>query len=334
MNTSNTYKHSLYKGSKKWKCPACGERSAVLYVDNGSGEFLPDHVARCDRQNNCGYHFTPAQYFKEKGLGGYRPEPPNYNETYSHAVSPEISYIPFDYLEKSVNPKLYKNNWFVHFLIDLFGLQIAEQVTGKYLIGTSKHWAGAHVWWQIDSEMKIRQCKVMLCDPETGKRMKEYEPCYYGKRLLGKDKVFELCFFGEFLLTIEGNENKPVCIVESEKTAIIASVFYPDFIWLATGGASGCKWREYSVYKALAGRSVTFFPDYGYFNRKSEKTCYAEWCERVERIREALPGTKIKVSDLLEKTLQGQERNDDDLADILIQKWNGYPVVFDNLIAA
>jgi hypothetical protein len=42
------------------------------------------------------------------------------------------------------------------------------------------------------------------------------------------------CLFGEHLLK---DTETPVAIVESEKTAIIASCYYPEFIWLACGGS-------------------------------------------------------------------------------------------------
>jgi hypothetical protein len=34
--------------------------------------------------------------------------------------------------------------------------------------------------------------------------------------------------------------NKTIAIVESEKTAIIATHFMSDFVWLAAGGMNGC----------------------------------------------------------------------------------------------
>jgi hypothetical protein len=216
------------------------------------------------------------------------------------------------------------------------------------------------VFPQLDIEGNLRQIKIMLHDANTGKRIKEgatverfdreiktyktevtEKSCslVYGRFINEFTRVLNLeqVFFGSHLLT-EYPEKK-VCIVESEKTALIASVYLPQFIWLATGGASGCKWREYSIYKILKGRSVTFFPDYGYFNKKSGKTCFDEWKERCERIADALgSASQIRVSDVLEKRLSDKERGDQDLADLLIirDKETGialseadYPIVWD-----
>ena len=43
----------------------------------------------------------------------------------------------------------------------------------EYHVGTSKHWTGATVFWQVDNQGKVRTGKVMLYNPETGKRVKE-----------------------------------------------------------------------------------------------------------------------------------------------------------------
>jgi len=46
------------------------------------------------------------------------------------------------------------------------------------------------------------------------------------------------CLFGEHLLsdTSATMSAKPVAIVESEKTALVAAMFIPDFVWLVRPG--------------------------------------------------------------------------------------------------
>jgi hypothetical protein len=83
------------------------------------------------------------------------------------------------------------------------------------------------------------------------------------------------------------------------------------------GGQNGCKWREYPICKVLSGRDVILFPDYGYANRGSGKTCFQEWNERAAEIREIIP-VNITVSTILEDKLKGQARADQDLADLLL----------------
>jgi hypothetical protein len=48
------------------------------------------------------------------------------------------------------------------------------------------------------------------------------------------------------------HSDKPIAIVESEKTAVISSIFYPDYIWLATGGIQDLNrriWGATSLWK-------------------------------------------------------------------------------------
>jgi len=355
MQTPIQHRYSLDTSSRKFSCPECGQKRAVRYKDNETGEYLPDHVAKCDRLTSCGYHYSPKHYFTENGIKPRKhqfidnklPEPPK-----------PVDYIPLDFLSRSVHYKYYKNNNLFLFLKSLFGEAVALNLCKKYLLGTSSHWRGAAIFWQIDFQGNARQCKIMLHNPHTGKRIKVGEEVYrydrtsntylkektevacskiYGKYLdhSTRNLNLEQCFFGEHLLT--EYPDLEVCIVESEKTALIASVYAKDFIWLATGGASGCKWRDYSTYKVLKDRTVTFFPDHGLFNVKSGKTCYQEWCERIGRIKDVL-SCKIRVSDILEKRLSNQLRQDQDLADLLINRdkltghaltENGYPVAWD-----
>lgn len=353
--TTTTFRYNLDKTSRKSLCPQCGKKRFVRVLDNETGDFLPEHVGRCDREHGCGYEYKWSEWLKESGTGSTQ-----YLEKRSFATvlqSKPVAYLPIQFLQQAA--RRYEQNNFYQFLISLFGERIAGRLCQEYLIGTSRHWRGAAIFPQIDKEGNLRQIKIMLHHPQTGKRIKEgatvdqynkltgtYDtvvterPCslIYGKYIDESTKNLNLqqVFFGQHLLA--EYPDKEVCITESEKTAIIASVYLPQFVWIATGGASGCKWREYDTYKALRGRSVTFFPDHGIFNVKSGKTCYQEWCERVERIREAIPGQMIRVSDLLEKRLSDSERKDQDLADLLLIRDEtagvalteaGYPVMWD-----
>ncbi|OLY91790.1 hypothetical protein SAMN05444008_10938 [Cnuella takakiae] len=349
-----TYRYSLDKTSKKHNCPQCGRKRFVRVVDSETKEYLPDHIGRCDREGGCGYEYKWSEWKKETG----NDRPQAWQQRSAQAPEPvqPVDFLPGHYLYQSL--RNYEQNNFHHFLTSLFGGRIAGKLCEEYLIGTSRHWKGAAVFPQIDTAGNVRQIKIMLHNQATGKRVKEgatveqynrftrsfdtittERPCslIYGKYIDGSTKALNLqqVFFGQHLLAESTNEQR-VCITESEKTAIIASVYMPGCVWLATGGASGCRWREYETYQALKGRSVTFFPDHGIFNKKTGKTCYQEWCDRVDRIREAIPG-RFRVSDLLEKRL-GENLQDQDLADLLLIRDQtagvaltdaGYPVMWD-----
>jgi len=144
----------------------------------------------------------------------------------------------------------------------------------------------------------------MLYSPTTGKRVKEpFNHITWVHKAL-KLPAFELkqCLFGEHLLQ---DKTKPVAIVESEKTAIIASVYLPQFIWLAAGSLTNLNADK---CKVLAGRTVTLFPDLNGFDKWSSK------------VKELSPFATFIVSDLLECKATEAERNHGfDLADYLIR---------------
>ena len=331
MNTATIFKFSLDTSSKKITCPGCNQKKAVRYKNNGTGEFLPDKVCRCDRESSCGYHYTPKQYLTDIGQG-YTPVTRSTTQT---EVKPEVvDYMPEWYITRSM--QAYSESNFAAWVITLFGREIASKALLQYFVGRSKLQDGKYcIFWRIDKEGKVRTGKIMQYNPLTGKRVKTSPPTWVHFNTNMQPFNFKLCFFGEYL--ISKHPDKTIGIVESEKTAIIASIFMPDMVWLATGGNSGCKWREWSVFHVLKNRNIILFPDYGYYNRKTLKTCFDEWSDRANTIMSKM-NCKIKVSRILEERFKETERLDQDLADVLINQENGtgvaltddnYPAAFD-----
>ena len=58
------------------------------------------------------------------------------------------------------------------------GEELALKVFKLYHVGTSKHWEGATVFWQIDFTGKIRAGKIMLYNKETHERARIYGVLY------------------------------------------------------------------------------------------------------------------------------------------------------------
>lgn len=334
-----TFRISLDTGSKKFRCPSCGQKTFVRYLDNETREYLPGEIGRCDRENNCGYHLTPKQYEISKGTSlGFKTS--TFTKKAIELPKP-LNFIPLSLLEKSM--KGYDQSHFAKYIIDLFKGEIGSALLLKYFVGRSKlYGAKANIFWRIDINENVRTGKIMFYNPDSGKRNKDVLPTWVhalkdnNKNPWFPDFNYELCFFGEHLL--KEFPDKPCAITESEKTAIIASYFMPQFNWLATGGASGCKWREYNVYKVLKNKQVILFPDFGFYNRKTGKTCYQEWKERAEVIMDKMD-CEITVSAVLENSIPEVERiNDFDLVDMLVKRDlktgialtdHGYPLIWD-----
>lgn len=333
-----------YKGpSSRYKCPQCGKSKELsLYIDTTNGNHLADNVGRCNRENECGYHLTPSQWIQNGGIveGVITPK-----EQKTPELQP-ISFLGADQVLKSMEGLTTSN--LAVYLSSLFTESVAISLLENYGVGRAKADNGkASLYWRIDKDYNVRGGKIVRHNPATGKRDRDFEPYAISgvinkqRRQQGlKELRFEQCFFGEHRLAQE--PDIPVGIVEGERTALIASVILPNMVWLSTGGASGCKWREYEVYKVLNDRTCVFYPDYGFFNKKTGKTCYDEWSERVERIASVMSGS-FKVSTVLEKYFNGKERKDEDLADVILNRdetglaiteaindeYPGYPVIFD-----
>ena len=294
-----------YKGmNTRHRCPSCQQREKTfsLYIDKETGEHIHPSVGRCNRESNCGNHYTPKQYFQDNKISFDTPQPKAYKPLPTQPKPKPVSYIPVEIFKASL--QAHETNNFVKFLIDLFGVEIASQQVSRYFIATSKHWNGATVFWQIDAKGKIRTGKIMLYNPTTGKRVKNLElPVYWVHKAL-KQPEFELsqCLFGEHLLI---EKTKPVAIVESEKTAVIASIYLPQFIWLAVGSLNNLNAEKCSVLK---GRTVTLFPDLKGFEK---------WNSKATELSHIVNFT---VSDLLERKATEAERKQGlDLADYLIK---------------
>src|SRR5665213_179708 len=132
MPVQTIYKFQLDTSSKKVICPGCHQRRAVRYKDSETGEFFPDIVVRCDRENSCGYHYTPKQYFTETGVG--------YSATMAKEEDiseKEIDYMPLDYVQKSMTG--FDKTNFALYLISLFRYDTAAKALLKYFVGRSKN---------------------------------------------------------------------------------------------------------------------------------------------------------------------------------------------------
>lgn len=285
----NQYKYSLDRSSKKFVCPRCNKQTFVRYIENANGSYLDGEFGRCDRETKCAHHNFP-----KNSKGGFfvccKPKP-------------KPSFHSHDLLKKSLSGS--RENNFIEFLKTLFTVEEVTEVVSKYSIGTSNHLEGATIFWQIDNLERIHAGKIMQYIPETGKRAKSPE----GKGRMNwvhsvnktEDFTLDQCLFGLHLIN-EANQ-KTVAIVESEKTAVIMSVFKPEYTWLATGSKQAFK---QSILEPIKQFKIVAFPD------KSE---YEDWKQRASELN--AKGFKISVSDWIEKT---ELESGTDLADVFINE--------------
>lgn len=278
-------------------CP-CGK-------SNKDGKFAP-YLGYQDKGfcHSCGEKFTPD-------LGKNEREEKGVQRPFSPPPPKPVSFIDPRIFEASL--KAYDKNNFVSFLKSTFGETLTKKAVESYKIGTSTARPGANVFWYVDDSQRVRGGKIMLYDATTGKRQNFFS--WSHSRLKLDDFNLKLCFFGDHLL--KSNPSKNVGIVESEKTAIISSLLFPDMIWLACGGKSGLNAYK---FESLRNRTVFLFPD---LTKPGEKeTCFELWSKDVDRIKGIIPG-HFEVSDYFESKATDQERESCfDLADyILLHNW-------------
>ena len=293
-----------YNGiNSRYDCPACGmHKQFTRYIDLATRQIIHESVGRCNRVDKCGYHLKPGQYFIN------HPESENKDTfnlpAFNQKPKPKLfSFITDDVFKRSRGQ--YDQNKLVIYLSSLFGDEATSKLIGNYHLGTSKHWPGSTVFWQIDKQGTIRTGKIMLYDDLTGHRIKKpFNHITWVHSALRMDNyTLCQCFFGEHLLNLR--RSSTVAIVESEKTAIIASVYLPAITWLAVGSLTNLTVEKCTILK---GRKVILFPDLNGFEK---------WTRKAREF--AHIGT-FTVSDLLERIATDLEKqNGLDLADYLVR---------------
>jgi hypothetical protein len=189
-----------------------------------------------------------------------------------------------------------------------------------YFVGT---YDGLTCFWQIDRQGKIRTGKLMSYDAATGKRqtirtikfakgeIRDIKIDWIHKKIKREKDAPEFnlrqVFFGEHLAA--KYPEKRIAIVEAEKTAIIASIYFPELVWLAAGS-----FNNLSLAKLLrfSGRQVILYPD-------ANKTAFDRWSGIAADAQKQ--GVNVKVSRLIENRATDEEKAAGcDLADYLINE--------------
>lgn len=280
------YKYSLNKTSKKHFCPKCSKKTFVQYVNNESGEVVSNISGRCDRENNCGYHYTPKLFFKDNNQE-YNPIMKNPMEL---VAKKETSYHSQSTLDNTLCN--YTQNNLVEFLKRKCNSEKLNLAIENYKVGTISEWHFGTVFWQIDNYQKIKGGKIIIYN-KLGKRTK-YINWIHALQLKNKEiDEFQLsqCLFGLHLLN---KYDKTIAIVESEKTALIMSVLFDKYLWMATGSLNGL---SIAKIKELKSRKIILYPDLGVEGANGSP--FSQWNEKREEFKRC--GFDIEVSDLLEK---------------------------------
>ena len=147
-----------------------------------------------------------------------------------------------------------------------------DQVLNDYHVGTNRR-NGMTIFWQIDEQQQVRTGKMMLYRPD-GHRDRDshynfdwiHSALYRDPRTgYSADKTdVKPCLFGLHLLNhYRTLQRQQVCIVESEKTALLMAIAYGNHagqVWMACGGKENLN-REKLKPIIEQKRDIILYPD-------------------------------------------------------------------------
>ena len=316
MNKSN-YRFQLrkYKTGSKVICPDCGQKSFNLFIDTWGEIEFPQDVGWCDNVTCHSTHdHSPSRYFRENP----DKRPKGYTGSTIHKylslplktadIKPKpLMFLPVEFMKRSLCR--YDVNPLFNYLRMMVGEEETRRVFELYNVGTAKHSGGATVFWQLDINGNLRTGKIMKYGSDGHKvrlsnsNMVSWTHNYWREKPRGFQ--FTQCFFGEHLLP--GSPDSKIMLVESEKSALVGTLFSPGYLWLASGGNNGCLNPEAS--RVLTGRKVLLVPDL-----KMEQ----EWTQKAEMLRSVGVNVDIFDMNLMNPTDEDSEKGLD-IADFLLR---------------
>lgn len=214
---------------------------------------------------------------------------PDFTEKYAaqRFVAPE-------YMERSYEKRITTGDNLTEFLWSIFGRYNTEIVLRDYKLGCSyricpsnNKYYNMTQFWYINRNQEIYHDKIILYNTD-GHRNHDFG----GGRAFIKAKGYGgRCFFGEHLLA-NRNEGEKVYVVESEKTALIAKLYFKKGIWLATGGK--CNFRKEGTDKDWI--YISDYDAYDYWKRLACQSSCPKWWESYP---EYTPGEHDDIGDLI-----------------------------------
>lgn len=222
------FENNRYKYARQ--CP-CGKSNKDRKFSPFKGQ-APDGMAKFGKCHSCGETFLP---------------PLENDDGYQKTTTRK--YIDKEVLKKSLSGKLEKDNFF-KYVASMIGEDEARKQLLAHHVGTSKE---GTVFWMVDGYGRVCQPKVVAYK-EDGHRDRAKMPMA-PKGYRGGDGYYP-CSFNEVNAIV--NNEDVVGFVESEKTAVLCNIFYPEITWVSGGGATGMTYDKSHPYK---GRACLIFYD-------------------------------------------------------------------------
>lgn len=307
--------------AKKFPCPSCRQKRFVRFFNFSTKEYLPDQFGRCDREEKCGYFEAPWNWLKEQNPSSL-PTVRFIAPTSSEPLKTVGTDVVFATLQR------YQENNLFAFIASKTGVDVALTAFFRYFVGTAKE--RGTIFWQVDEFKRVRTGQKILYD-QAGHRRKDIE--FPATRLYKLDDGYKPCFFGQHLL-FDFEEGMCIGIVESEKTALICSIYLPflagrRMLWIGSGGVNG---MTDDKIRCLEGLPVVLVPDFSFLARatwgmfpmrkkRNEKghlvpdpdgELTPNYISAADKLRKL--GCKVSFYDPLEHVTDGS-----DIADVLVE---------------
>lgn len=345
------HRYIFEKGSKKHRCPNCGKKRFVRYIDTQTGEYLPEQYGRCDREANCPQQeynnpykdgHAKAIWEQEQKVTGVTkvtvPKQKYFRTQPKPQPTREQVFFDLETFKQTLQPHRYENNTFIQNLLSrvAFPFEVDEvtKVIQLYRLGTvaNGYRAGANTFPFIDIKGNVRAIQVKQFDEQNHTTGTDFLHSIIEKHHTRNNKPLPewleaytkqdkriSCLFGEHLLS--KYHSNPIALVEAPKTAVYGTLYFglpetpESLIWLAVYNKSSF---SFDKLKVLQGRFVYVFPDLS-----KDGNTFKEWETKAKEYESRLAGTRFIFSDLLEQLAPEQDKSEgNDLADYLIkQDW-------------
>ena len=289
MSKLHVFRLASYKEMKRnnWNrvCPDCGQPDEfVVYINALTGQPIDEKsCGKCNREKNCAYHKPPREWFeehrplrtervsKEEWLEQKRQREREAEEVRRKLEQQEAerkarrfdihrteqhpdaqAYI--DRMGELCGQSQSTDNALARWLCTMFPKDKVDEVLRLYRTGSTPD--GWIIYWGIDIHDNVHTGKMMAYGPDghrlKGKNIASFNWVHAKE---GIEQLADQCLFGEHrLMGWDGS----IALVESEKTAIILTLWFPNILWLATGGKQNFK---HEVLWPICGREVFVLPD-------------------------------------------------------------------------
>lgn len=330
-------------------CPECGRKGAfVRYIDTETGEPLADNVGRCNREDSCGYHYKPREYFADHPGAGlpFRPSqpaafrpivrtwtPPPPRESYTIPAQlvkdlyareaqeeagrmPSARRWPFSHLftGSELRNGIEKSAFRSCAASSCLAAFLCDRFGADAFQAVARRynlgsWRGAAVFWYVDSGRRIRTGKAMYY-LESGHRNKKYNPFYMHPIISEQAGLAEGWKLRRCLFGEHLLQRSPTAPVALVESEKTALICATLCPGPVWLAAGGKHYLNADTCAALKGRSVIAYPDLGAFD---------EWRLKLGGISKEA-GFAVEVSTLLEGIATAQERAAGlDIADYILR---------------